>query len=63
MREMTAPGVWTDMGPQPAIRRVHGHATLGGSIVESRKAPKLGIVTNGEMIRHRRQLAKRQANR
>ena len=39
MREMTAPGVWTDMGPAPAIRHVHGFSTLGGSLVTSRKAP------------------------
>jgi hypothetical protein len=61
MREMTSPGVWTDMGPQPAVRHVHGFSTLGGSIVTSRKAPNLGIVTNGELIRHRRQHAKRHA--
>jgi hypothetical protein len=59
MREMTSPGVWTDMGPQPAIRRVHGYTTLGGSIVTARKAPSLGIQTNGELIRHRRQMARR----
>ena len=63
MREMTSPGVWTDFGPQPAIRHVHGFSTLGGSIVTSRKAPKLGIVTNGELIRHRRQHEKRALTR
>jgi len=59
MREMTSPGVWTDFGPQPAVRHVHGFSTLGGSIVTSRKAPNLGIVTNGELIRHRRQTERR----
>ena len=63
MREQTSPGVWTDMGPQPAIRHVHGFSTLGGSIVTSRKAPMLGIQTTGEMIRHRRQMERRSGQR
>lgn len=61
MREMTRPGVWTDMGPQPAIRHVHGFSTLGGSLVTSRKAPMLGIQTPGERQRMFRKNAKAKA--
>ena len=63
MREMLAPGVWSDNVPSSAIARPGSYRTLGGSIVTARKAPSLGIVTNGELIRHRRQTAKRHANR
>ena len=42
MREMTAPGVWTDMGPQPAIRHRHRFETLGGTIVVARQ-PGLSV--------------------
>jgi len=63
MREMLAPGVWSDNVPSSAIARPGTYHTLGGSIVTSRKAPKLGIVTNGELIRHRRQHEKRALTR
>jgi hypothetical protein len=58
---MLAPGVWSDNVPSSAIARPGTYRTLGGSIVTSRKAPNLGIVTNGELVRHRRQTAKRHA--
>ena len=60
---MLAPGVWSDNVPSSAIARPGSYRTLGGSIVTSRKAPSLGIVTNGELIRHRRQHAKRALTR
>ena len=59
MREMLAPGVWSDNVPSSAIARPGTYRTLGGSIVTARKAPSLGIVTNGELIRHRRQTERR----
>jgi len=63
MREMLAPGVWSDNVPSSAIARPGTYRTLGGSIVTARKAPNLGIVTNGELIRHRRQTERRAGQR
>jgi hypothetical protein len=63
MREMLAPGVWSENVPSSAIARPGTYRTLGGSIVTARKAPSLGIVTNGELIRHRRQHEKRALTR
>jgi hypothetical protein len=59
MREMIAPGVWSTNVPSSAIARPGTYRTLGGSIVTARKAPSLGIQTNGELVRHRRQMARR----
>ena len=63
MREMTSPGIWTDMGPSSATARPGSYRTMGGSIVTARKAPMLGIQTTGEMIRHRRQMERRSGQR
>jgi len=51
MREMLAPGVWSDNVPSSATARPGTYRTLGGSIVTARKAPSLGIQTNGERAR------------
>jgi len=58
VREMTSPGIWTDMGPSSATARPGGYRTMGGSIVTARKAPSLGIQTPGERARMHRQHAK-----
>ena len=40
MREMLAPGVWSDNVPSSAIARPGTYRTLGGSIVMFRKNAK-----------------------
>ena len=58
MREMLAPGVWSDNVPSSAIARPGSYRTLGGSIVTARKAPSLGIDTPAEAQRRLRQKAR-----
>ena len=50
MREMTRPGVWTDMGPAPAIRHRHRFETMGGTIVTA-KITQVATYSPGELVR------------
>jgi len=63
MREMLAPGVWSDNVPSSAIARPGTYRTLGGSIVTARKAPSLSIQTPNERARMLRKNAREAGQR
>ena len=57
MREMLAPGVWSDNVPSSAIARPGTYRTLGGSIVTPRKAPSgLHVPTAAATARRKRDI-------
>ena len=62
MREMTAPGVWTDMGPAPAVRHRHHFETLGGTIVTP-KIHQVATYSPAELVRRQRQIDENAARR